>query len=80
MNEVEFLTYFESVIKRTDELKGHLIRPISQHHRLVDDLGFDSVALMIILYELQEKKPDLKVAELKNWKTVHDIYRSMGFE
>jgi acyl carrier protein len=36
------------------------------------DLGFDSLALMSLVYELQEIYPDLDEMEIAGWQTVLD--------
>ena len=40
---------------------------------LKEDLGFDSIALMALVYELQELYPGLAVENLYEWDTLGDI-------
>jgi acyl carrier protein len=40
--------------------------------RFRDDLGFDSLAMMALAYELQESYPDLDEMAIASWTTVED--------
>ena len=45
--------------------------------RFREDLGLDSLALLSLLYELQEAHPDLPESALASWITVEDLLRSV---
>lgn len=45
--------------------------------RFKEDLGFDSLALMSLAFELQEQWPELDEMSIATWITVGDCARSL---
>ena len=67
-----------AIFKNTEDLNIHLpLEELNVDHRLKDDLGMDSVQIVSVLYELEEKYPHLSEEHLKNWAKIRDVLESM---
>lgn len=68
------LEHFRRIILEAEDLDC-LLAPeaIAPESHLKNDLGFDSIALMSIVYELQEIYEDLDESHMADWKTVQDV-------
>jgi len=53
------------------------VADIKSDTKIQEDLGFDSLALMSIVYELQETYEDLDETEMANWSTISDIVKKL---
>ena len=51
---------------------------ITPDTRFREDLGFDSIALMSLAFELQEIYPTLDEMAIATWTTVGDCVRAVG--
>lgn len=51
---------------------------ITPQHQIQKDLGLDSIGLMSLIYELQEKYPDLDEEQMTNWTTVQDLINAIN--
>jgi acyl carrier protein len=50
---------------------------VTMDTRFREDLGFDSIALMSLVYELQETYPELDELIIAKWRTVSDCVRTV---
>lgn len=67
-----------SIIERCDDLDPLLpVDSITPETHFQEDLGFDSLALMSILYELQEAYPGLDETEINDWHRVKNCVASL---
>jgi acyl carrier protein len=61
------------------DLKPKLsIESLTAKTRFQQDMGFDSLAMASLFYELEEKYPDLNEVDVKNWKTIEDCLNSIN--
>ncbi len=69
----DLLNMIKEIIKSCDDL-GPSIDPdeIKVEHSFRANLGFDSLALMTMAYEIQEKIPELDEMAIVDWLTVQD--------
>lgn len=74
MKKLEFLKEITTIIKESEDLDPPLpVEQITFETHFQYDLQFDSLALMGLLYELQEKYPDLDENQIDQWKRVDDL-------
>ncbi len=67
------LTTFLEILSSTPDLKSVLsLEAIRPESRLKEDLGFDSLALMILFVELQSRVINLDITSTLRWKSVSD--------
>jgi len=63
-----------TIIEEHEDLEPLLpLEDLKFESELKEDLGFDSIALMSLVYELQELYPNFDVANIYNWNTLGDI-------
>ncbi len=66
------------ILSRSDDFRSKVPpTSITGSMRFREDLGLDSLALLSLLYELQETHPGLLESELGSWTTVDDVVRSV---
>ncbi|MBL6988184.1 MAG: acyl carrier protein [Bacteriovoracaceae bacterium] len=69
----EILKKVIEVIEDNEDLNPKIsISEITFASRFKEDLGFDSLALMSLVYELQEFYPDLDEMVISQWSTLQD--------
>jgi len=70
----ENLELIKAIIKSSDDLNPRIaIDEVTMTSKFSDDMGFDSMAMMSLIYELQEKYPDLdetKAIEMRSVETL----------
>jgi acyl carrier protein len=74
---VEILSTTKDLRPRTARTPGAPAVAITLLTRFREDLGFDSLALMSLAFELQERYPDLDELAVATWLTVGDCARSV---
>jgi acyl carrier protein len=68
------LDHLRRIIASAEDIGCHKAADdITVKCHLKNDLGLDSIALMSIVYELQEIYESLDETELANWQTVEDL-------
>jgi len=78
MNEQEIFTFIKSIITDNEDITTFIPNEeIKVEHRLVEDLGLDSMNLMSIVYELQEKFESLDESGISHWKTLLDLIKAI---
>lgn len=78
MEKSELLKKIVTVIQENDDLDCPVeADKISLESKFQDDLQFDSLARMSLVYELQETWPDLDEGEIDNWNTVGDLVNKL---
>ena len=77
MQREHALNKIRKVIEKSEDLDPLIpLKDISYETKFSEDLGFDSLALMSILYELQEENPNINESEINNWKTLNNCVES----
>ncbi len=67
------------IISKNSDLEPKILPSlINEGSCLETDLGFDSIARMSILFELQEKFGDMHESEISHWKKISDIINSIS--
>ena len=78
MEKTELLKKVVNVIQENDDLDCPIAAEnISLESKFQDDLQFDSLARMSLVYELQETYPDLDETEIDNWNTIGDLVNKL---
>jgi acyl carrier protein len=78
MTQDEAFQLLRQIFKSTPDLR--LRQPIDSlqtTHRFKQDLGFDSLAVISLLIELQDRFPHLTEADAAKWKTLGDCLESL---
>jgi acyl carrier protein len=71
------LSLIIEILSRTPDLRTRIPpSDITLRTRFKEDLGFDSLALMSLAFELQEHYPELDEMQIATWVTVEDCARS----
>ena len=74
MSKEELLNKMLTIIEEHEDLEPLLpLEDLKFESELKEDLGFDSIALMSLVYELQELYPSFDVTNIYNWNTLEDI-------
>lgn len=79
MSAPQVLELIVTILSRTPDLRTRI--PPSEIRlgtRFKEDLGFDSLALMSLAFELQEHYPELDETSIATWMTVEDCARALG--
>jgi len=67
-----------SVIEKCEDLNPKVnLKEIRQEMEFKADLGFDSLALMSLVYELQEAYPELDEMAIADWSTIDDCVKHL---
>ena len=78
MEAEKFLEIIKNIIKENEDLEPRIkLQNITLNTSLGNDLGFDSLGVMSVVYELQEIFPDLDENLMNDWKTIKDIFDSV---
>ena len=74
MSKEELLNRMITIIEEHEDLEP-LLPPedLKFESELKEDIGFDSIALMSLVYELQELYPDFDGTSIYKWNTLGDI-------
>jgi acyl carrier protein len=74
MNKEELLDKMIAIIEEHEDLEP-LLPPedLKFESELKEDIGFDSIALMLLVYELQELYPNFDGTSIYKWNTLEDI-------
>jgi acyl carrier protein len=74
MSKEELLNKMLTIIEEHEDLEP-LLAPedLKLESELKADLGFDSIALMSLVYELEELYPNFDGTSLYKWNTLGDI-------
>ena len=74
MSKEELLDKMITIIEEHEDLEP-LLPPedLRFESELKEDIGFDSIALMSLVYELQELYPDFDGTSIYKWNTLGDI-------
>ncbi len=72
------LATLKSLLLEKKDLKSK-INPsdLVESHIFVRDLGFDSIAVVSLFYELQDRWPELSEAEALKWVSVEDCVNAL---
>ena len=74
MNKEELLDKMITIIDEHEDLEPLLPREdLNFESKLKEDLGFDSIALMSLVYELEELYPNFDGTSLYKWNSLGDI-------
>ena len=74
MNKSQLLEKMITIIDEHEDLEPLLpIEDLTFESVLKEDIGFDSIALMSLVYELQELYPDFDGTSIYRWNTLGDI-------
>ena len=74
MNKEELLDKMIMIIEEHEDLEPLLpIEDLKFGSELKADLGFDSIALMSLVYELEELYPNFDGTSIYKWNTLGDI-------
>jgi acyl carrier protein len=70
----EFFNKMLTIIDNHEDIDPLLpIKDFRIDSELKEDLGFDSIALMSLVYELQELHPNFDITNMYKWNTLGDI-------
>jgi acyl carrier protein len=73
------LELIKNILETCEDLNPKIsIDKVNKDSLLSTDLGFDSLALMSLVYELQEKHPDIDEAKALEWKTINDCLKAIS--
>jgi len=74
MTKEELLAKMITIIEEHEDLEPLLpLEDLKPESELRADLGFDSIALMSLVYELEELYPNFDGTSLYKWNTLGDI-------
>ena len=74
MSKEELLDKMITIIDEHEDLEPFLpLEDLKLESELKADLGFDSIALMSLVYELQELYPNFDGTSLYKWNSLGDI-------
>ena len=74
LNNDELLIKIKSIIENNDDLDAPMaMKEITFTTKFNDDLHFDSLGKMSLIYELQEEFSHLDESELDQWTTISDL-------
>ena len=74
MSKEEFLNKMLTIIEDHEDIEPLLsMEDLRFDSELKEDLGFDSIALMSLIYELQELYPTFDITNMYKWNTLGDI-------
>ena len=74
MSKTELLDKMIAIIDEHEDLESLLpVEDLKFESELKADLGFDSIALMSLIYELEELYPNFDGTSLYKWNTLGDI-------
>jgi acyl carrier protein len=77
LNE-SILQKIKELLQKTPDMKPKMpIEKISLDSRFRQDLGFDSLAMASLFYELQDLYPHLEESQVKNWQAMSDCIESI---
>jgi acyl carrier protein len=73
------LKVIQEIIEVNDDLEIQIsASEIKPEHEYRTDLGLDSLGLMTLAFELQEKYPDLDETAIADWITVGDSIKTLN--
>ena len=68
------LDEIKKIIASAEELQTSIApEDMTEALLIYDDFGYDSMALMTLAYELQEKHEHIDEMAINNWKTISDV-------
>lgn len=74
----KYLEKIKSILFECEDLKPLIpVNQITLKTRLQEDLGYDSLAKMSLLYELQTVKADLDESLIMKWTYIEDIIKDL---
>ena len=74
MDREKVLNRMITIIEEHEDLEPLLpLEDLKFDSELKEDIGFDSIALMSLVYELQELYPDFDGTSIYKWNTLGDI-------
>lgn len=74
MRREEIFNKMITIIEEHEDLEPLLpIKDLKFESGLKEDIGFDSIALMSLVYELQELYPNFDGISIYEWNTLGDI-------
>lgn len=75
---MDSLQLIQNILENNEDLEIQL-KPfeIKPEHEYRADLGLDSLGLMTLAFELQEKYPDLDETAIADWRTVGDSMETL---
>ncbi|MCO4793042.1 MAG: hypothetical protein KC493_04980 [Bacteriovoracaceae bacterium] len=70
---MDILEVIRNILQESEDLVTQ-VKPdeVKPEHEYRNDLGLDSLGLMTLAFELQEKYPELDETVIAEWKTVGD--------
>lgn len=77
---MENLSTFQKILSGIDDLFLRVkINNIKPEHKIIDDLGIDSLTRVTIFYEIQDHyDQDRDQMDAANWQTINDILLYMN--
>ena len=73
MTDIELL---KNIIRENEDLSPRInVDDIGPETKFSEDMGFDSMAMMSLVYELQDKFPDLDETEVVGIETVEALLK-----
>ena len=74
MSKAQLLNKMITIIAEQEDLEPLLpLEDLKFESELKEDIGFDSIALMMLVYELQELYSDFDGTSIYKWNTLGDI-------
>jgi acyl carrier protein len=74
----EIIELIKTIINSNEDLEPKMkVKDISLETSFQNDLGFDSLGIMSITYELQDKYTSLNEENMINWKTIKDLVQDI---
>ncbi len=78
MSDSKLFDLIVKIIGSNEDLEPLIpVSDIKPDTKIQEDLGFDSLAMMSIVYELQEIYEDLDETEMANWNLISDIVKKL---
>lgn len=75
---MEALKVIQEILEQNEDLEIQIpISEIKPEHEFRSDLGLDSLGLMTLAFELQEKYSSLDETAIADWTTVEDSIKTL---
>lgn len=72
------LNTIKTILAEIPDMKPKIpVAQITLETRFRQDMGFDSLAMASLYYELEERYPHLQEADMRNWMQVKDCAQSI---
>ena len=77
-SQLEILKLIKKIITENEDITPKIpVNDICGTTSFQNDLGFDSLSLMAITYEVQESYTQLNEEQMSDWKVVNDLIEAI---